>query len=160
MGASYLGKEYEADAYCPKCKASRFLEVDSGDGQPKRQLTIPVKIVRCLPFIPRIQRLYMTEDSAQQMTWQKKGVRYNPDKIVHPFDGESWKHFDAIHHEKAREAHNVRVALATDGFNSYGMMPLHTHVGPRVRYSSESPPGPISMTEHICIIDYSRAPGE
>jgi len=64
----------------------------------------------------------MTEDSAKQMTWKKKGVRYNPDKIVHPFDGESWKHFDAIHHEKAREAHNVRVALATDGFNSYGMM--------------------------------------
>jgi len=58
-----------------------------------------------------------TDDMAK-----KKGVRYNPDKIVHPFDGESWKHFDAIHHEKAREAHNVRVALATDGFNSYGMM--------------------------------------
>jgi len=55
MGASYLGKEYEADAYCPKCKASRFLEVDSGDGQPKRQLTIPLKIVQYLPFRPRIQ---------------------------------------------------------------------------------------------------------
>ena len=81
-----------------------------------------MKIVRYLPFIPRIQRLYMTEESAQQMTWHKKGVRYNPDKMVHPYDGELWTHFDAIHHEKAREAHNVRVALATDGFNSYGMM--------------------------------------
>ena len=39
-------KKYEADetnAYCPKCKASRFLEVDCSDGHPKRQLTIPVK---------------------------------------------------------------------------------------------------------------------
>ena len=56
------------------------------------------------------------------MTWHKKGVRYNPDKMVHPSDGESWTHFDEIHREKAEEARNVRVALATDGFNPYGMM--------------------------------------
>jgi len=29
-------KEHEAETYYPKCKASRFLEVDAGDGQPKR----------------------------------------------------------------------------------------------------------------------------
>jgi hypothetical protein len=46
------------------------MEVDSGDGQ-KRQLDIPVTILRHLPFIPRIQRLYMTEEYAKQMTWQK-----------------------------------------------------------------------------------------
>jgi hypothetical protein len=33
---------------------------DSGDGQ-KRQLTIPVKILRHLPFIPMIQWLYMID---------------------------------------------------------------------------------------------------
>jgi hypothetical protein len=41
---------------------------------------------------------------------------------VHASDGEAWKPFDAIHHEKAEEARNVRVALATDGFNPYGMI--------------------------------------
>ena len=64
-GCVLFRKEYETDASCPKCKPSRFLEVDSGDGQPKRQLTIPVKIVWDLPFRPRIQRLYMTEESAE-----------------------------------------------------------------------------------------------
>ncbi|KAL6655565.1 hypothetical protein ACP70R_006391 [Stipagrostis hirtigluma subsp. patula] len=113
-------KQHDDAKYCPKCNASRYLEVDSGDGH-KRQLTIPVKILHYLPFIPRIQRLYMTEESAKQMTWHKKGVRYNRDKLVHPADGEAWKHFDMIHHEKANEARNVRVALATDGFNPYGM---------------------------------------
>jgi hypothetical protein len=34
---------------------------------------------------------------------------------VHASDGEAWKHFDDIHREKAEEARNVRVALATDG---------------------------------------------
>ena len=107
--------------YCPKCKSSRFLEVDSGDGQ-KRQLEIPVTILWHLPFIPRIQRLYMTEESMKQMIWHKNGKRYNPDRMVHASDSEAWTHFDGIHHEKAKEAHNVRVALATDGFNPYGMV--------------------------------------
>ena len=74
-GCILFRKEHEKDAYCPKCKASRFLEVDSGDGQPKKHLTILVKIVPYLPFILRIQRLFMTKESAQQMTWHKKGVR-------------------------------------------------------------------------------------
>jgi hypothetical protein len=41
--------------------------------------------------------------------------------MVHASDGETWKHFDAILREKAEEACNVRVPLATDGFNPYGM---------------------------------------
>jgi hypothetical protein len=64
----------------------------------------------------------MTEESTKQMTWHKKGKRYNPDKLVHPSDGEVWTHFDGIHHDKAEEARNVRVALAIDGFNPYVMM--------------------------------------
>jgi hypothetical protein len=68
-------KEYAEAKYCPKCKSSRFLEVDSGDGQ-KRQLNIPLTILRHLPFIPRIHRIYMTEESAKQMTWHKNGKQY------------------------------------------------------------------------------------
>jgi predicted Zn-ribbon and HTH transcriptional regulator len=63
-GCVLFRKEYTEAKYCPKCKSSRFMEVDSGDGQ-KRQLDIPVTILRHLPFIPRIQRLYMTEESAK-----------------------------------------------------------------------------------------------
>jgi hypothetical protein len=64
----------------------------------------------------------MTEKTVKQMTWHKNGCQYNPEKLVHPSDGEAWTHFDVIHHEKALEARNVRVALAMDGFNPYGMM--------------------------------------
>jgi hypothetical protein len=63
----------------------------------------------------------MTKESAKQMTWHKNGKRYNPDNMVLASDGEAWKHFDAIHHEKVEQARNVHVALATDGFNPYGM---------------------------------------
>ena len=120
-GCVLFRKEHEHAKFCPKCKSSRYLGIDSDDGQ-KRQLMIPVKILRYLPFLPRIQRLYMTEESTKQMTWHKKGKRYNVGKMVHPSDGEAWTYFDDKHHEKANEARNVRVALATNGFNPYGMM--------------------------------------
>jgi hypothetical protein len=56
------------------------------------------------------------------MIWHKEGKQYNRDKLVHQSDGEAWTHIDGIHHKKAEEACNVRVALATDGFNPYGLM--------------------------------------
>jgi hypothetical protein len=41
--------------------------------------------------------------------------------MVHPSDGEARQYFDGQHPEKVGEARNVRVVLATDGFNPYGM---------------------------------------
>jgi hypothetical protein len=119
-GCVLVRKEYVETKYCPKCKSFRFMEVDSAD-EHKRQLDIPLTILHHLPFIPRIQCLYMIEESAKLMTWHKNGKRYNPDKMVHASDGEAWKHFDAIHREKAEKARNVRVALTTYEFNPYGM---------------------------------------
>jgi hypothetical protein len=63
----------------------------------------------------------MTEESAKQMTWHKTGRRYS-DNLTHPFDAKAWTKFDEKHADKAGEAHNVHVALATDGFNPHGML--------------------------------------
>jgi hypothetical protein len=34
-GCVLFRKEYAEEKYCPKCKSSRFLEVDSGDGNKR-----------------------------------------------------------------------------------------------------------------------------
>ncbi|KAK1697913.1 hypothetical protein QYE76_014610 [Lolium multiflorum] len=69
-----------------------YFEVDrNGDGQ-KRQTTVAKNILRYLPVLPRIQRLFMTEDTAQQMRWAVEGNRYT-DKMIHPSDGTAWKNF-------------------------------------------------------------------
>ena len=120
-GCVLFRKEHKDANYCLKCKSSRYLEVDSGDGQ-KKQLPIPTRVLRHLPFLPRIQRLFMTEESAKQMTWHKDGKWYNPGKMVHPSNAKAWTYFNDKHRDKADEARNVRVALATDGFNLYGKM--------------------------------------
>ncbi|KAK1626368.1 hypothetical protein QYE76_000683, partial [Lolium multiflorum] len=96
---------------------SRF-EDRNGDGQ-KRQTTVAKNILRYLPVLPRIQRLFMTEDTAQQMRWAVEGNRYT-DKMIHPSDGTAWKNFVKKFPLKAGDPRSVAVAISTDGFNPYG----------------------------------------
>ncbi|KAK1661855.1 hypothetical protein QYE76_050014 [Lolium multiflorum] len=115
-----LFREEHADTnYCIKCNSSRYFEVDrNGDGQ-KRQTTVAKNILRYLPVLPRIQRLFMTEDTAQQMRWAVEGNRYT-DKMIHPSDGTAWKNFVKKFPLKAGDPRSVAVAISTDGFNPYG----------------------------------------
>jgi hypothetical protein len=40
--------------------------------------------------------------------------------MVHPSDGEAWKHFNSMHPHFSAESRNVRLGLCTDGFNPFG----------------------------------------
>jgi hypothetical protein len=93
----------------------------------------------------------MTEETTKQMTWHKNGKRYNPDKMVHPSDDEAWTSFNEKHHEKSDEAHNVRVALATDGFNPYGMMVAPYTYWPVFVIPLNLPPG-VTFQRHNVIL--------
>ena len=68
-GCILFMKEHKEAKYHLKCKSSRFLEVDSGEGQNKK-LGIHEN-----PMVPSIhikdQRLYVTKESTRQMTWHK-----------------------------------------------------------------------------------------
>ena len=55
------------------------------------------------------------------MKWHAKG-RVNDGLLRHPADSETWKSFDSKYIEFSSEPCNVRLGLATDGFNSYGNM--------------------------------------
>ena len=124
-GCLLFWKQFADDKYCSLCGASRYLESKGADGEAKVQTKVPASILRYLPFIKRIQRLYMTLESAKQMTWHKDGKRY-PDEhgretMGHPSDGRAWKKFDEDHPDLAAEARHCRVAVSLDGFNPYGM---------------------------------------
>lgn len=139
-------KENEHKTHCDKCGESRYVEVENSKGQ-KRQLTVARKVLRYLPIIPRLQRLYMSESQAKQMTWHKTGHRYHPDKIVHPADGEAWKKFDRDFPAFAMEMRNVRVAIATDGFCPFGMGASSYTCWPMFVIPLNLPPG-ICMRQH------------
>jgi hypothetical protein len=98
----------------------------------------------------------MFEESVKQMTWHKEGVRYNHDKMVHPADGQARKMFNDNHRLKHLEARNVRVALATDGFNPHGLMSAPYTCWPVFAIPPKSPSrGPTSTAKHILDVDNS-----
>jgi len=54
------------------------------------------------------------------MEWHKK-ERVNDRKMCHPADSKAWKNVDEKYSWFEKEARNVRLGLASDGFNPFGM---------------------------------------
>ena len=63
----------------------------------------------------------MSPKSAEQMRWHDRD-RVKDGKLRHPADAIAWKDFDALYPDFASDSHNVRLALASDGFNPYRFM--------------------------------------
>jgi hypothetical protein len=53
------------------------------------------------------------------MRWHKEGERENNNVMVHSSDGEAWKALNNFDPDFARDAKNVCIRLATDGFTSF-----------------------------------------
>ncbi|GKA73952.1 transposon protein, CACTA, En/Spm sub-class [Tanacetum coccineum] len=67
-----------------------------------------------------LQRLFINLQVSNDMRWHKD-VRVNDDNVAtHPADSEAWKHFDREFPLFANDPRNVRLGLATDGFNPFG----------------------------------------
>jgi len=80
------------------------------------------KRIRYFPITPRLQRLFMSPKTAEHMTWHQShdvvdGV------MMHPFDGEAWKHFNNMHPYFLVEIRNVHLGLCIDKFNPFGSFP-------------------------------------
>ena len=69
--------------------------------------------------------------------------------MVYPSDGAAWKHFDEKHQEEASEARNVRIAIATDGFNLYGMSAASYSCWPVFVIPLNLPPGVLMQRKTI-----------
>ena len=55
------------------------------------------------------------------MKWHVHGR--TDDKVMrHPADSDAWKMFDTMHLQFSFEPRNVRLGLAADGFNPFGML--------------------------------------
>jgi hypothetical protein len=55
------------------------------------------------------------------MRWHKEGVRENKQEMVHRSDSEAWNALDDFDVDFVRDARNVHIGLATDGFSLYNM---------------------------------------
>jgi hypothetical protein len=86
----------------------------------------------------------------------------NDEMMRHPRDSEAWKRFDSTHPWFASDARNVRLALATDGFNPFGVMSSNYSVWPVILIPYNTPPWVcMKQTSFIMsmIIPGKQAPG-
>ncbi|KAJ0101812.1 hypothetical protein Patl1_05455 [Pistacia atlantica] len=127
-------EEYEHLDQCPTCRAPRW---KYGLGKRKK---IAKKIVRYFPLKPRLQRLYMSKEIAEDMRWHKE-KRVNDDLIRHPADAkQSGGEFDKEHDWFAQDPRNVRLGLSSDGFNPFGNMSTNYSMWPVVLLPYNLPP--------------------
>ena len=73
------------------------------------------------------------------MTWHHD--KHVDDGLLrHPADSKAWKNFDELHESFSSEKHNVRLGLASDGFNPYGNMSTSHSTWPVVLVPYNLPP--------------------
>ncbi|CAL9012462.1 unnamed protein product [Prunus brigantina] len=82
------------------------------------------------------------------MRWHKE-KRVEDDVMRHPADGEAWKAFDRTFPEFAAEPRNVRLGLATDGFNPYGVLNQHHSTWPIFVFPYNLPPWKCMKKEYM-----------
>ncbi|RVW21982.1 hypothetical protein CK203_110263 [Vitis vinifera] len=109
-----LGLHYIKIDACP-------LDYEFTDSAKKKK--IPAKVLCYFPLKPRLQRLYMSSKTASHMKWHVDG-RMEGEMMRHPVDSLAWKNFDNVHPSFALEPQNVRLGLASDGFNPFGNMSI------------------------------------
>ncbi|KAH7845791.1 hypothetical protein Vadar_006051 [Vaccinium darrowii] len=144
-------KEYENREECPICGTSRWKSIS------KTGKKIPHEVMRYLPLKPRLQRLYMRRKTAFDMRWHKETRVEEKGVSRHPADSIAWKEFDKEHEWFSRDPRNVRLGLASDGFNPFGNMSTTYSMWPVILTPYNLPPW-MCMKEPFLILS-SLIPG-
>ncbi|KAL0430419.1 UNVERIFIED_CONTAM: hypothetical protein Sradi_0667900 [Sesamum radiatum] len=134
--------------YCKFCGDPRYKPTKDRNPQRKKS---PYAVLRYLPLIPRLQRLYASPATAKYMTWHachqtKEG------SMCHPSDVEAWRHFDKSYPDFAVEPHNVRLALCTDGFAPHGQYGRTYSCWPVILTPYNFPPGMCMKPEYMFLM--------
>ncbi|KAL0329093.1 UNVERIFIED_CONTAM: hypothetical protein Sradi_4896000, partial [Sesamum radiatum] len=101
---------------------------------------IPRKVLRYFPLKPRLQRLFVNKDLAENMRWHKEKLVHENDVMRHPADSELWRDFDKKYPLFADDPRSVRIGLASDGFNPFGNMSTSYSIWPVILVPYNLPP--------------------
>jgi hypothetical protein len=88
------------------------------------------------------------------MRWHKEGECENRNMMVHPCDGDAWKAPDNFDLDFARDARNVRIGLAIDGFTPFTKSTSSYSCWPVIAIPFNLPPALCMKYEHmfLCLI--------
>ncbi|XP_052723821.1 uncharacterized protein LOC108344223 [Vigna angularis] len=83
--------------------------------------------------------MFLSSKIAEHMRWHASEST-DEGMLRHPRDSEAWKKFDLMHPQFALDPRNVRLGLATDGFNPYGNLSTNHSIWPVVLIPYNLPP--------------------
>ena len=132
--------DYAKKDFCHVCESSRW-KVDKKNAssvEPKGKRK-PAKVLRYFPLIPRIQRLFSTSKTSDDMRWHDE-ARTKDGKLRHPAGGDAWIDFDGRYRDFAADARNVHLGLASDEFNPFGNKNLKHSTWPIMLVPYNLPP--------------------
>jgi hypothetical protein len=112
--------EHKDDTECVHRVRSRYVKVINKDGASVTTKVV-VKQLRYIPITPRLKRLFLCEETVQQMRWHKEGIRDREDLDImsHPADAETWHALDRFDPKFGRDPKSVHLGLSMDGFQPY-----------------------------------------
>jgi len=83
---------------------------------------------------------YSCHEGPLSVTWHQSHHAVDG-VMVHPSDGEAWKHFNSVYPHFSAESRNVRLGLCTDGFNPFGSFSAPYSCWPVILMVYNLPPG-------------------
>jgi hypothetical protein len=113
--------------------------------------------------LPRLKRSYASKRTSEETQWHKKVRKPIEGVMSHPADGEAWKDFDRREPSFACDPRNLRLALATDGFNPFGNMSSQYSMWPVLLTPLNLPPWECVNPENCfmsLLIPGPNAPGK
>ena len=116
---------------CSVCGASRWKDENDARNSTTNKKKTPAKVLRHFPLKPRFQQLFMSSKITSLMRWHEKGRTKNG-VPRHPTDLLAWKSLDNQYPSFASDCRNVRLGLASDGFNPFGTMSSMHNTWPAV----------------------------
>ncbi|RVW33938.1 hypothetical protein CK203_082982 [Vitis vinifera] len=102
-----------------------FLDFAFSNAPGKEMLPCPcIHCNNCLMQKQEIIWKSSDDHSTDEFTKSVKKKKIPAKMMRHPVDSLAWKNFDNVHPSFALEPRNVRLGLASDGFNPFGNMSI------------------------------------
>ena len=112
---------------------------------------MPRKVLRHIPIIPRLQRLFRCESIAQFMDYHARNISEYGVLRMHVY-GSAFREIEEKLADFKDEPRNVRLSLATDGVNPFRELRSIYLVWPIFVINNNIPPWMSIKREHIMFI--------
>ncbi|XP_042410119.1 uncharacterized protein LOC121999513 [Zingiber officinale] len=122
---------------CETCSEPRWETSENDSTGDKRKISR--KVLWYFPIKPRLQRLFMSSKTASHMRWHSES-RTKDGYMRHPADSPAWQTFDHKHSKFAKDPRNIKLGLASDGFNPFKNMSVAHSTWPVILMPYNLPP--------------------